>query len=92
MVTWVRRKLGPNIVVWRKRSDGTLGCAAPCVLCQQVLTRFDLKVQCSLGSSAWFSGRLTDLDAPKADFTSGQRRHLKLGGGPGPIKPKFVKI
>ena len=51
VVPWVRRKLGPSVVVVRFRGDGSLGCSVPCVLCQRELTRFDLKVHCFLGGS-----------------------------------------
>lgn len=71
--TWIRRKTGPDLVVWRCRMDGSLGCATPCVLCQRELLRYDLRVHCSLGDS-WFSGRLDDQDAPTCKPTTGQIR------------------
>ncbi|KAK9868923.1 hypothetical protein WJX84_009457 [Apatococcus fuscideae] len=74
VVSWVRRKIGPDIIVWRCRSDGSRGCATPCVLCHRQLCKFDLRVHCSLNSQQWFSGRLTDGDAPPPVLTSGQRR------------------
>ena len=82
-VAWVRRKLGGGVLVFRRRADGSLGCAAPCVLCRRELLRFDLRVACSLGDGggdggdgAFFSGRLSDTDAPVPRLTSGQRRML----------------
>ncbi|KAL4457697.1 hypothetical protein ABPG75_012562 [Micractinium tetrahymenae] len=50
VVPWVRRKLGPAVVVLRFRGDGSLGCSVPCVLCQRELNRFDLQVHCFLGA------------------------------------------
>lgn len=78
VVSWVRRKLGPDLLVLRRRSDGSLGCAAPCVLCRRELLRFDLRVHCSLGGGAgFFSGRLSEPGAPPPALTGGQRRMLK---------------
>lgn len=77
VVSWVRRKLGTDITVFRQRKDGTLGCATPCVLCSRELARFDLRVNCSLEGGRWFRGRVTDCDAPEAVLTSGQRRMIK---------------
>lgn len=77
VVSWVRRKVGPDITIIRQRSDGSLGCAAPCVLCQRELLRFDLRVHCSLSGGGFFSGRLSDCGAPKPLLTTGQRRMLK---------------
>ena len=93
VVPWVRRKLGPTVVVLRFRNDGSLGCSVPCVLCQRELTRFDLQVHCFLGAGAsghggtadagngtgqWFSGRLSEPGAPTPVLTAGQRRTLNL--------------
>lgn len=50
VVPWVRRKLGPAVVVLRFRGDGSLGCSVPCVLCQRELNRFDLQVHCYVGA------------------------------------------
>lgn len=50
VVPWVRRKLGPAVVVLRFRGDGSLGCSVPCVLCQRELNRFDLQVHCFVGA------------------------------------------
>ncbi len=50
VVPWVRRKLGPAVVVLRFRGDGSLGCSVPCVLCQRELKRFDLQVHCFVGA------------------------------------------
>ena len=81
VTVWVRRKLGADITVVRQRCDGSLGCAAPCVLCAKQLLRFDLRVHCSLSSGALFSGRLTDCGAPRAKLTKGQRRALNKWSG-----------
>ena len=74
--TWVRRKLGPRIAVWRTRADGSLGCAIPCLLCQRELVRFDLTVFYTQSTGTWASGRpaLDSWDALGARLTSGQRR------------------
>lgn len=78
VVLWVRRKLGPHISVWRKRSDGSFGCATPCVLCQRELKRYDLRVYCSQ-DTGWFVGRLTEEGAPQAQLTTAQRRLFAIG-------------
>ena len=75
---WVRRKLGAHISVWRKRSDGTFGCATPCVLCQRELKRYDLRVHCSQ-DSGWFVGRLSEAGAPAPQLTTAQRRLFSIG-------------
>jgi hypothetical protein len=91
VVPWVRRKLGPAVVVLRFRGDGQLGCSIPCVLCQRELQRFDLSVHCYLGDTGddqerrWFCGRLTDEGAPAPVLTAGQRRTLNLD--PTPARP-----
>ena len=77
VVSWIRRKIGGHISVVRYRSDGTLGSAVPCVLCQRELKRFDLHVYCSIGGGDFFSGRLTEEGAPPAVLTAGQRRMWK---------------
>jgi hypothetical protein len=76
VVTWVRRKAGGNIVVWRQQKDGSLGCATPCLLCSRELARFDMRVHCSQGGDSWYSGRLTDECAPEAKPTAGQIRTI----------------
>ena len=78
VVAWVRRKLGPDVTVLRVRTDGSLGCATPCVLCRRALIAFDLRVSCPPGASGggWYCGRLCSPDAPAPTLTSGQRRLL----------------
>ncbi len=78
VTAWVRRKLGAHISVWRKRSDGTFGCATPCVLCQRELKRYDLRVHCSQ-DTGWFVGRLSEEHAPQAQLTTAQRRLFAIG-------------
>lgn len=80
VVSWVRRKLGGDITVYRCRQDGSLGRATPCLLCSRELARFDLRVHCPLDDGAWFCGRVTDCGAPEAVLTSGQRRMIKGKG------------
>jgi hypothetical protein len=77
IVTWVRRKLGADLVIVRHRADGTLGCSVPCALCQKALIKFDLRVHCLLGGGAVFSGRLTDRGAPKPGLSKAQQGMLK---------------
>eukprot|EP00983_Pelagomonas_calceolata_P112185 1159859-Pelagomonas_calceolata.AAC.1 len=72
--TWIRRKNGPNLAVWRQRVDGTLGCAAPCVLCQRELLRFDMRVHCTMPGDGFFRGRLDEEGAPSCKPTTGQMR------------------
>lgn len=76
VVRWVRRKLGADVLVIRPRGDGTLGCSAPCAMCQRELVRFDLRVHCSLSNGSRFSGRLTDRGAPKPFLSDMQHRTL----------------
>jgi hypothetical protein len=64
--------------VWRCRSDGSLGCATPCLLCRRELLRFDLRVHCPLDNGTWFRGRLDEGGAPPPALTSGQRRQLNV--------------
>ncbi len=78
VTAWVRRKLGAHISVWRKRSDGSFGCATPCVLCQRELKRYDLRVHCSQ-DTGWFVGRLSEEHAPQAQLTTAQRRLFAIG-------------
>jgi hypothetical protein len=81
--TWIRRKTGPDLVVWRHRHDGTLGCATPCIFCQRELLRYDLRVHCSQSPSEWFSGRLDEEHAPQCKPTAGQMK-LMFGQSPYP--------
>lgn len=81
VVTWIRRKVGANICVWRERVDRSLGCATPCVLCCREMLRYDLRVHCSLQSSghdAWYTGKLDSTDAPRSKPTLGQRMHMHM--------------
>ncbi len=76
IVTWVRRKVGPDIMVWRYHGDGLLACATPCLFCARELQRFDMRVHCSQGDETWFSGRLHEEQAPEARPTAGQIRTI----------------
>jgi hypothetical protein len=76
VVTWVRRKVGPNITVWRQHKDGSLACATPCLFCCRELARFDLKVHCSQGAGEWFIGKLEEPTAPEVRPTAGQIRTI----------------
>lgn len=80
VVSWVRRKLGSHMTIYRRRKDGSLGCATPCLFCSRELARFDIRVHCTLEGGGWFSGRVTDDGAPAAVLTSGQRRMIKGKG------------
>jgi len=77
IVSWIRRKIGTHIAIIRYRSDGTLGCAVPCIFCQKELLKYDMHIHCPTASGGWFSGRLTDENAPKPVLTAGQRRMFK---------------
>lgn len=74
----MRRKVGPDIMVWRHQKDGALACATPCVMCSRELAKFDLRVHCSQGgdSQGWFSGRLHEDGAPETRPTAGQIRTI----------------
>jgi hypothetical protein len=76
IVTWVRRKCGPDLVVWRTLQDGSYGCATPCVLCQREVLRYDFRVHCPLSSQQWYVGRLDDAGAPVSKLTTSQRRTM----------------
>jgi len=74
IVSWIRRKFGTHISVVRYRSDGSMGCAVPCVFCQKELMRYDMRVHCVDSSGNWLDARLTDGNVPKPVLTAGQRR------------------
>jgi hypothetical protein len=76
-ISWIRRKIGGHIAVVRFRSDGTEGCAVPCVFCQREIIKFDLQIHCSTGDGSWYSGKLSEAGAPTPVLTAGQRRMLK---------------
>ncbi len=76
LISWVRRKAGADIVIWRRKADGTLGCATPCIFCKRELERFDLRVHCSQQTGRWFSGRLEGEGAPRSQPTTGQYQFL----------------
>ena len=76
--TWVRRKLGSRIAVWRLKADGSLGCAIPCLLCQRELVRFDLTVFYTESGGSWARGRPShELETLGGGLTSGQRRPVE---------------
>ena len=89
IIAWVRRKLGPEIVVWRFTSAGELACSVPCLLCllclpcllcRKQLIKFGFRVtwhtETEQGHGAWYSGTLTEAEAPKSQLTSQQRLML----------------
>lgn len=77
VVTWVRRKLGPDLSLVRWTTQG-VGCAAPCVFCTRALIKYDLRVHCPLSDGGWYSGRMDEPCAPTPLLTSGQRRSMGL--------------
>eukprot|EP00878_Enallax_costatus_P005062 GHUV01005322.1.p1 GENE.GHUV01005322.1~~GHUV01005322.1.p1 ORF type:complete len:144 (+),score=33.03 GHUV01005322.1:159-590(+) len=77
VVRWVRRKAGAQLTVWRQLADGSLGVSVPCVVCRNALQLFDIRVTCMVAPGQWFSGYVTDEDAPAAKLTSAQERMLK---------------
>lgn len=79
IIHWVRRKAGSQLIVLRRRQDGSLGCSVPCHKCKAVLDLFDLRVGCVVdngGQAEWYSGRLTDPGAPEPKLTRGQLKQL----------------
>lgn len=76
LVAYVKRKYGSHISVFRLRSDGTFGCAVPCVWCQKELERFDIRVSFVGSDGRWCDGRVSDGTMPKPVLTAGQRRML----------------
>ncbi|PSC73205.1 pleckstrin homology domain-containing family A member 8-like [Micractinium conductrix] len=77
VVTYVRRRLGGGLCIFRFRSDGSPGCSAPCTLCAREILKFDLKVCCLLSNGEVFCGKLTDPGAPSSKITGGQRSWLR---------------
>lgn len=77
IVHWIRRKAGPELVVWRQLADGTLGRSVPCLICKSVLEVFDLRVTCVVGQGSWFRGRLTDQGAPASKLTAAQKQQMQ---------------
>lgn len=79
-LTWLRRKFGAHMVVWRPLADGSQGCSVPCVMCRKTLLALDVHVHAFQtdvhGSDTWFHGRLSDRNAPRSKPTSGQVRNL----------------
>ncbi len=63
VVSWVRRKFGAHMTVYRCRKDGSLGCSTPCLLCSRELARFDIKVHCSLDVFDALGAMFTDHTA-----------------------------
>jgi hypothetical protein len=75
VISWIRRKFGTHISVLRYRSDGSLGCAVPCLFCQKELERYDMRVHCVDASGQWMEARCSEPGAlPKPVLTAGQRR------------------
>jgi hypothetical protein len=75
VVAWVKRKL-KSILVERFRTDSSVGCCVPCILCRNAIVLFDLRVTCTLASGHVFHGKLDDVHAPPSSFTRIQRRFL----------------
>jgi hypothetical protein len=76
VVSWVRRKAGSHISVWRFLSDGSMGCSMPCSLCRTELIRFDLTVHFQHWEGM-FDGKMTDDGAPVSKLTSGQKARAR---------------
>lgn len=77
IVTWVRRKYGADVIVWRMLGNGSLGCSVPCVFCRREIVRFDLRVHVVIDNSlTWYHGFMTDNDAPPSKLTCGQKRNM----------------
>lgn len=77
VATWIRRKMGTHLVIWRCLCDGSFGCAAPCVFCVKQLMAYDLQIHCPINADEWFHGKLSDAMAPAAKLTYGQRNSMK---------------
>ena len=76
--SWIHRKMGGVVSVFRFRADGTVGCCVPCYACRKELLKYDLVVHCLDPDGRLFCGKLDDEDAPPSQFTSGQRRNLRM--------------
>jgi hypothetical protein len=76
IVSWVRRKYGTKIVIWRELANGQMGCSVPCVICSKWLQRFDLRITCIGPDTKWWTGYVTDPDAPKSKLTSKQSQTM----------------
>ena len=91
MATWIRRKMGGHLLIWRCLCDGSFGCAAPCVFCVKTLAVYDFQIHCPLSASEWWHGRLGDAMAPPAKLTYAQRQAVKNNcEGPDNVKQKAV--
>lgn len=77
VASYVRRRLGGGVCIFRFRADGSPGCSAPCTLCAREIQKYDLKVCCLLEGGEVFCGRLSDPGAPPAKVTGGQRAWLR---------------
>ncbi len=79
--SWIRRKAGGTVCVWRHLTDGSLGCSVPCVCCRKLLTDHHLAVTCVVSAQGeWWTGRLDEPGAPASKPTSRQQRDLKFKG------------
>lgn len=76
VATWIRRKAGSHLVVWRCLHDG-LGCALPCLQCARQLAAYDFKIHCPLSADVWWHGRIADVGRPASKLTLSQRKAVE---------------
>ena len=76
IASWVRRKAGNTIIVWRHTASGTLGCALPCPFCRKVIDRFGLRVKASIACDVWREYDSVSEIGGLRNLTSAQRRSL----------------
>lgn len=75
IASWIHRKTGGTLTIYRNRADGSHGCSIPCIFCKREILKLGLRVQCCLHDGQWFVGYLDDDNAPCSKLTSGQRRN-----------------
>ena len=91
IVAWVKRKVS-CIHITRMRKDGGLGCSVPCILCKQLILKFDLRVICHTAEGDVYDGKMDAEDAPVSKFTSGQKRKLGSKLAPHTPLPRYLDI
>ena len=74
--TWLHRKHG-KLIIWRKRKDGVMGNALPCVLCRKSLEKYKIQWVACVGDENWVDSVQTD-NLPKSKSTHKQRRMMNF--------------
>ena len=75
-VHWVRKQMGAKIVIWRRLRTGELSCSFPCLLCRQVLNKYDMNIECNMWDGSIYKSRILD-SCIESTFTTSQKRIFK---------------